>query len=152
MSYAGMSSLGVPDFGRSVNPISTRRGRLCPPHYYWQPRIFRPSYGPAYYVNSNGRVQLWISLFHNETKTIKKTQQISRDVYQRSAVGNGPVQERASLCMYSKINLMRVKSAVPCLVRFHCCITAGQVFRALKGCSTFSTGPSSTAGLSIIHL
>ena len=23
------------DFGRSVNPISTRRGRLCPPHYYW---------------------------------------------------------------------------------------------------------------------
>ena len=21
-----------PDFGRSVNPISTRKGRLCPPH------------------------------------------------------------------------------------------------------------------------
>ena len=37
-----------PDFGRSVNPISTRRGRLCPPHYYWHPRIFRPSYGPVY--------------------------------------------------------------------------------------------------------
>ena len=43
-----MSSLGVPwDFIRSVNPISIRRGRLCPPHYYWHPRIFRPSYGPV---------------------------------------------------------------------------------------------------------
>ena len=35
---AGVSSLGVPgamappDFGRSVNPISTRGGRLCPPN------------------------------------------------------------------------------------------------------------------------
>ena len=39
----------LPDFSRSVNPISTRRGRLCPPHYYWHPRIFRPSYGPVDY-------------------------------------------------------------------------------------------------------
>ena len=31
------------DFGRSVNPISTRGNRLCPPNYYWQTRIFRPS-------------------------------------------------------------------------------------------------------------
>ena len=36
-----------PDFGRSVNPFSTRGDRLCPPNYYWHPRIFRPSYGPA---------------------------------------------------------------------------------------------------------
>ena len=36
-----------PDFGRSVNPISTRGDRLCPPNYYWHPRIFRPSYGPV---------------------------------------------------------------------------------------------------------
>jgi hypothetical protein len=35
------------DFGRSVNPISTWRGELCPPHYYWHLRIFRTSYGPA---------------------------------------------------------------------------------------------------------
>ena len=34
-------------FGRSVNPISTRGDRLCPPSYYWHPRIFRPSDGPA---------------------------------------------------------------------------------------------------------
>ena len=27
-------AMAPPDFGRSVNPISTRRGRLCPPHYY----------------------------------------------------------------------------------------------------------------------
>ena len=39
--------MAPPDFGRSVNPISTRRGRLCPPHYYWHPRIFIPSYGPG---------------------------------------------------------------------------------------------------------
>ena len=37
---AGVSSLGVPpDFGRLVNPISTRGDRLYPPHYYWHPRI-----------------------------------------------------------------------------------------------------------------
>ena len=30
---AGVSSLGVPpDYGRSVNPISTKGGRLCPPN------------------------------------------------------------------------------------------------------------------------
>ena len=36
-----------PDFGRSVNPISTRGDRLCPPNYYWHTRIFRPSDGPV---------------------------------------------------------------------------------------------------------
>ena len=30
----------------SLNPISTEKSRLCPPHYYWHRRIFRPSYGP----------------------------------------------------------------------------------------------------------
>ena len=35
-----------PDFGRSVNPISTRGDRLCPPNYYGHTRIFRPSDGP----------------------------------------------------------------------------------------------------------
>ena len=40
-----------PDFGRSINPTSTRRGRLSPPFYYWHFRIFRPSYGPEdYYI------------------------------------------------------------------------------------------------------
>ena len=42
-------AMALPDFSRSVNPISTRRGRLCPPHYNWHPRIFRPSYGPVHY-------------------------------------------------------------------------------------------------------
>ena len=36
-----------PIFGRSVNPISTRGDKLCPPNYYWHTRIFRPSDGPA---------------------------------------------------------------------------------------------------------
>ena len=60
---SGLLSLGVPwmappDFGRSVNPISRRSG-LCPPHYYWLPRIFRPSYGP---VNEICRPSLHSSL------------------------------------------------------------------------------------------
>ena len=37
-----------PDFSRSVNPISTRGNRLCPPNYYWHIRIFRPSDGPEH--------------------------------------------------------------------------------------------------------
>ena len=36
-----------PDFGRSVNPISTRGDRLYPPNYYWHTQIFRPSDGPV---------------------------------------------------------------------------------------------------------
>ena len=39
---AGLSSLGVPappDFGRSVNPISTKGGRLCPPNITGNPRF-----------------------------------------------------------------------------------------------------------------
>ena len=44
-----VSSLGVPDFGRSANPISTRGDRLCPPNYYWHTRICRPSDGPESY-------------------------------------------------------------------------------------------------------
>ena len=44
-----MSSLRVPwHFGRSVNPISTRGERLCPPYYDWRPRIFRRSDGPVH--------------------------------------------------------------------------------------------------------
>ena len=39
-------AMAHPDFGRSVNPISTRGDRLCPPNYYRHTRIFRPSDGP----------------------------------------------------------------------------------------------------------
>ena len=41
-------AMAHPDFGRSVNPISTRGYKLCPPNYYWHPRIFRPSEGPVF--------------------------------------------------------------------------------------------------------
>ena len=41
------SAMAPPDFGRSVNPISTRGDRLCPPNYYCHPRVFRPSNGPV---------------------------------------------------------------------------------------------------------
>ena len=39
-------AMAHPDFGRSVNPISTRGDRLCPPNYYWHTRIFRPPDSP----------------------------------------------------------------------------------------------------------
>jgi hypothetical protein len=38
--------MAPPDFGRSVNPISTRGDRLGPPNYYGHPQIFIPSDGP----------------------------------------------------------------------------------------------------------
>ena len=50
------------DFGRYVNLISIRGGRLCPSHYYSTPpprhlpppfQIFRPSYGPGYVTFKN---------------------------------------------------------------------------------------------------
>ena len=54
----GLPEVGVgwahaldPYLGRSVNPFSTRGGRLCPPptppHYYSTSQIFRPSYIPV---------------------------------------------------------------------------------------------------------
>ena len=42
-----------PYFGRSVNLISTRGDRLCPPNYYWHSRIFRPSDVPEFRFGSN---------------------------------------------------------------------------------------------------
>ena len=39
-------AMAHPDFGRSVNPISNRGDRLCPPNYKWHTRIFIPSDGP----------------------------------------------------------------------------------------------------------
>ena len=40
-------AMAPPDFGRSVNPISTSGDRLCLPNYYLHPRIFSPSDGPG---------------------------------------------------------------------------------------------------------
>ena len=42
------SAMAPPDFGRSVNPISTRRRRLCPPNNTGTPGFSDlPTYGPA---------------------------------------------------------------------------------------------------------
>ena len=38
-------AMAPPDFGRTVNPISTR-GQIMPLKYYWHLRLFRPSDGP----------------------------------------------------------------------------------------------------------
>ena len=42
-------AMAHPDFGRLVNPISTRGDGLFLPNYYWHPRIFRPSDGLVVY-------------------------------------------------------------------------------------------------------
>ena len=57
MQAAGLSQEGYwgelsqppspPVLGRTINPISTQGGRLCPPQYYKPPQIFRPCDGPA---------------------------------------------------------------------------------------------------------
>ena len=39
-------AMAPPNFNRSVNPTSTKGGRLCPPLYYVSP-ICRPSYDPV---------------------------------------------------------------------------------------------------------
>ena len=38
---------------------------------------------------------------------------------------------------YSKIDLLPAKSALPRRIRFHCCITAGQVFPVIKRLQNF---------------
>ena len=40
-------AMAPPIFGRSVNPISTEGGTLCPPHNYVPLHIFRPCDGPV---------------------------------------------------------------------------------------------------------
>ena len=57
---------GCADFARSVNPISTRGDRLCPPNYYWHPQIFRPSDGPdySYYLSQT-------HIFQNDTEWLE---------------------------------------------------------------------------------
>ena len=46
-------TLAHPESGSSVNPIPTRRGRLCPPYYWEHPRIWKPndSSAPQFYVS-----------------------------------------------------------------------------------------------------
>ena len=52
----GLSEPGVPGGFMTPHILSDQLtlsppggGRLCPPHYYWSPRILRPSHGPALY-------------------------------------------------------------------------------------------------------
>ena len=52
----GLLSLGVPGVPWLADQL-TRGDRLCPPHYYWHPHIFRPSDGPDWDLSS-GRKEL----------------------------------------------------------------------------------------------
>ena len=66
-------------FVRSVNPISTRSwGRLCPPHYYWHPRIFIPSY-----VHHIPRLVKWYELKNKYPKTITQCFQKATKLFLR---------------------------------------------------------------------
>ena len=61
-------AMAHPDFGRSVNPISIRGDRLCPPNYYWHTQIFRPSDGPGHAGKKTSNLQI---IFKCETLTSK---------------------------------------------------------------------------------
>ena len=67
-------AMAPPDFGRSVNPISTREDRLCPPNYYWHPRIFRPSDGPVSIVFF--RLELTSALYFRLQTKIQQTKML----------------------------------------------------------------------------
>ena len=66
-TYSGVSSLGVPGvpWRRSVNPISTRGDRLCPPNYYWHTwRLdFQTFRRPCYYLMSVDKNQHFLTTY-----------------------------------------------------------------------------------------
>ena len=70
-----MCAMAHPDFGRSVDPISTRGDRLSPPYYYWHNRIFRPSDGPELWSSSEERFLRFLLpiKLHISTKKWKQT-------------------------------------------------------------------------------
>ena len=41
--------MAPPDLGRSVNRYLNQEGQIMPTTLHWHPRIFRPSYGPAFF-------------------------------------------------------------------------------------------------------
>jgi hypothetical protein len=60
-------AMAPPDFGRSVNPISTMGDRLCLNLITTCTQIFRPSDGPAHYISrivstTFGDVPPWLSM------------------------------------------------------------------------------------------
>ena len=65
-------AMAHPDFGRSVNPISTRGDKLCPPNYYWHTRIFRPSDVPDVYIRILTKTRVLVHKHdQNEWKDMK---------------------------------------------------------------------------------
>jgi len=62
-----------PEFGRSVNPIQTRGGRLCPSHYFQPPRIQK-----AIYISDQCHAYL-ISYFptDNDLKSLYKVNDVT---------------------------------------------------------------------------
>ena len=55
-------AMAPPDFGRYVNPISTR-GADYAHQSQWRPQIFRPSYGPA-----DGKILIFILNNKNQSR------------------------------------------------------------------------------------
>ena len=61
----GQGGTCPPVFGRSVNPISTKGGTICPPHYYM------PPYGPERYSTFYSVLHvLWLTFY--ERNIIKR--------------------------------------------------------------------------------
>ena len=61
----GVAAYAHPDFSRSVNSISTREGRLCPPYYSLPLQIFRPTAIPeGLIVNTYYKVSTHSTTLH----------------------------------------------------------------------------------------
>ena len=60
ISGGAEGTLAPPEFRSSVNPSLSRRGRLCPPHYYLTLLIFRPSYGPENMLSVMLMAKSWL--------------------------------------------------------------------------------------------
>ena len=69
-------AMAPPYFGRSVNPISTAWDRLCPPNYYWNHGIFRPSDGTALWCITT--ILAWQSLMGKEFKNTTQPRSIQK--------------------------------------------------------------------------
>ena len=81
----------------SVNPISTRGDRLCPPNYYWHPRIFRPS---------DGHEEPFVHHFIKKFDKLFYTEVVKWDLFNKEETFHFKWKFWSFVCMYSHVHLI----------------------------------------------
>ena len=100
-------AVAPPVFSRTVNPISTRGSRLCPPQYYEPPRIFRPCDG-AVCTSAKGvgccvqKIAVFAD-FQYRVGGSEKMQKLADLIYGRSLVGKAFKWGQNSNCQVSSL-------------------------------------------------